>query len=357
MTEVRNELKTALTAVRDQGQLAQLLLNFLSLTDGQIRMVAPVLKSLGKFAEEHPEPDKKELEHLNWITGLFAQMIELTTTDALSFRMLQHMLHMYRSQMTAATFLPEPFSRSHVVLGALALMVRVRRKIRHNHDLPNCAIYWAKRLGKLEGSWADGRYLGIHPGLVPVAFLRGADFSKSELNQQFFGFQPALRQFDPQNPDIPTLFAEACNKWPLEDFYAFAPIPTWAACHEGKSLWLEGLTWQEQQLELLHLQRLHRDLTVRFATLPELMFIDLCMRLATGGSPMEIGAYRCENPLYSSKCLKYGSVGQYGAEVSEDRVSSTAGEAVMPLFIPRVTRETKEAKETPTPTPPVQPIQ
>jgi hypothetical protein len=74
-------------------------------------------------------------------------------------------------------------------------------------------------------------------------------------------------------------------------------------------------------------------LEMRYATLPELMFLDLSYRLATGNSPMEIGSFRCEHPKSNHLCLRYGHIDQNGAQIEVEDKPDEWEEEVLPLLI------------------------
>ncbi|MFA5021386.1 MAG: hypothetical protein WC517_05035, partial [Patescibacteria group bacterium] len=300
------EVRQVLNSSVAKGKLADLLHQLLLLDDWQLKIVLGVSDNMRKTVVRQDDA-AENIDRLNRLAGIFSQIIDLTATDGLNYRKLESILEMHHQQSKAVSYLPKPF-QSQAVKGALELMTRAWRGLRHNYDLPSIAINWKGRLGEPVRSDCSESLLKQHPSLMPVIFSRGIDFSQSRLNQQFFGSCQALCYFGSKNVSEKIAFHRACKKWSLTDFYAFCPLPTWAAdSEEEHGLQMGNRTWPEQQAELSRLQRLYPRLEVRFATLPELMYLDLCMRLATGnspmGSPMGIYSFRCEHPTDSNKCL------------------------------------------------------
>jgi hypothetical protein len=248
----------------------------------------------------------------------------------MSYRSLDNLAYEHSTIVVAAHYLPEWLQNSPAVWGALALIHRAHRM--RLIDLNSEAISWSSKFGEPEINKSVGELERDYPFLTRVAFESGINLAKPELYEQFFGQTPGLRKF--ATPDDEELFGKACEKWPLEDTFGFCPLPVWKADHSGETLWFEEYNWPEQKNELLRLQRRYPGVTVRFATMPELMFLDLSMRLITGGeSPVGIESFRCEYPDDPSKCLKYGGVGDYGAVAEVDKNPDKEHYPVLPLFI------------------------
>lgn len=321
------DIKRILDQAVQDGRLAEKLRRFLSINPKQLIMFVPLLEELGELAQTMEKATPEDAGHWQYVVEIFSGIINGVATGTMSQYLPRTMLHMHESQLSASNYLPPPFKRSLAVAGSIGLIGRAKR-IRHQHDLPGQVIHWERRLGKTTGHW--GRIMEKYPGLTPVAFNSQIRLADKSLYSQFFGQWPALRHH--KLPEQ-MLFFKAFKKWPLKDQYTFCPLPSWAADHKNQSLWMSDRNWSEQKTELLRLRRIFSDLEIRFATLPELVYLDWSWRIATGVSPMEIGSFRCEHPVNPNACLTYGGVDQYGGEIKVERDPVKWGHQVMPLFI------------------------
>ncbi|MCX6813973.1 MAG: hypothetical protein NT078_02075, partial [Candidatus Azambacteria bacterium] len=177
-----------------------------------------------------------------------------------------------------------------------------------------------------------------YPYLTQVAFNSEIRLFMRQVYTQFFSGLPGLRSSSKSQID---LLEQACVKWPFENCYALCPLPSWQADHTGEELWFRKYTWPEQLNEIKRLQRKFPGVTVRLANLPELIYLDFCMRLAVGESPFGIFSYRCEHPTDDKKCLAYGHVGDYGGEIEIDKKPESEYPPVMPLFFLRAKPDKK----------------
>lgn len=336
MSDNKALIQTALQKTVTDGEQAKQLLRLISLPDDQqLSVTLKVLDSLIGFSQDYKSPDGKDNQLQT--AGVIAELIERITSGTMTSDALLAHLNMHRNQVSAAkNYLPHPFSQSQQVMGALILMVRARALGRQRHDLPTGTIYWEQRLGKLEKDWNLNSFVKDNR-LMPLAFSSNVNLTDTRLNQQFFGYVPALRsQRHHKNGDALSILHDACAKWPLTDFYAFAPLPSTLLSETNEHLLMKKLNWPEQQQQLEHLCRKYPETNVRFATLPELMFIDLSLRLTDVVSPMSIMSFRCAHPSDNSKCLTYGHVDDYGAEITDNSDPTRDYLSVLPLFCPRI---------------------
>ncbi|MFH1583150.1 MAG: hypothetical protein ABIB72_02425 [Candidatus Falkowbacteria bacterium] len=323
-------MKRTVKEAAAQNELSKIISILLSLGDKKLLAMKPILENLTELGCDPDEPKKGEDdEHWRYTIENIARAIEMIGRGEMSYRLLASLVEEHRSLIHAAQYLPKWLQNSQAVWGSLALIRRARRL--RSYDLAGAAIVWCEKLGEPIGNESIGELEKIS-FLSRVAFRSGIDMAKPALYKQFFGQIPGLRGF--ASPVEERLFRRACEKWLLEDIFALCPLPTWGADHSGKKFWLEKYNWQEQKNELLRLQRQYPGVTVRFATMPELMFLDLSWRLVTGGeSPMGIGSFRCEHPAGNGKCLKYGGVDEHGAKVETDKYPNSEHHPVLPLFI------------------------
>ncbi len=321
------DLRTSLVKILDtnirRGKLAASLGGLLALSDEQMEVIMDPIFALTEFVGGRKLNEGTE-EHLRHVMSLLTSMTNMVKGGVLSSRTLEVFINLQRDQQRAVNYLPEPF-RGPQQVGAIILMAKVRCA-RLEIDLPEIAIGWGEKLGKPVA--LDGEFPGKHPCMMPVTFAADNGMNRIIENpQEYFGIHPALRSGCSTAPLV-----ASCERWPMENSFAFSPLPTWAADDSGKKFWLENHTWPEQQDELRRLQRQYPNFTVRFARLHELVFIDLCWRLATLCSPMHIFSFRCENPADGKNCLTYGGVDQYGGEIETERDSARLEHGVLPLF-------------------------
>ena len=323
-TVIGTGLVAALDEMVRKGNLAVSLRQLLALDDAQLEVIMrPILSLMNSVKGQ--DIDKDNGEHLRWVAGLYERVIDSVNAGDVSWRMLQTLDHLQREQHKAVGYLPVPF-RGFQQVGAIILMATIGHA-RLAHDLSQTAIRWEGKLGK--PVLPDADFLKGHPFMMPVAFCAGKWMYQIAKNpQQYYGCHPALH-----SGCLPDHLVASCEKWPMESIYAFCPVPSWAADHSGEAFWLEHCTWPEQQAELLKLQRRYPNMTVRFARLHELAFIDLSLRLATLNSPMGIYSFRCENPVEGANCLTYGGVDDSGAQIKQEGDSANYEHKVLPLLI------------------------
>lgn len=330
MINIQDSLKQALEEIETQNQVGRILLMLSLLGDKKLLAMESIFESLSKLDCCSDDLEEKNRQHWGHTINNIVSFIEMIGSGQMLDYFLTNFIYNHKLLITAAHYLPEPLRNSQAVLGALALIHRAR-KLR-SFDLEAAAINWAKNLGEPVSDQSVGDLKSNFPFLMPVAFRSGIDLAELTLYKQFFGLAPGLRGFT--SSANKKLFCRACKKWPLEDIFALCPLPSWPADSKGEELWFEKHNWPEQQNELLRLQRMFPGVIVRFATMPELMFLDLSWRLISGGeSPMDIYSFRCEHPNSSDKCLLYGGVDKYGAEVEADKYPRYANRQVLPLFI------------------------
>ncbi|OGY46716.1 MAG: hypothetical protein A2744_00965 [Candidatus Buchananbacteria bacterium RIFCSPHIGHO2_01_FULL_44_11] len=309
-----------------------MLVNLMQLPDEQLRLLGPILESLPKLLRAKQMAGGGDSETPGWEIDQIASIIGMLGSDEMPIRAM-YSLEQRHSLLRQAVRgnIPEPFDKSWLVSGALALAGRARQGGRFEYDLPFSAMDWAKRLGRPIMNQAVRDLQEKHPDLTLVAFNSEVQLAKAYLHQQFFGSTSGLRAYASEG--IKALLRAACKKSPFQDIYALCPLPSWQAGDEEESLLMQDLNWAEQQAEMQRLQRWLKDgITVRAASLAELMFLDLSARLITDGeSPMGIWSFRCDHPAGGDKSLEYGHVGEYGAEIEVGKKSDN--ERIMPLFI------------------------
>ncbi|MDD5590128.1 MAG: hypothetical protein PHQ47_03065 [Candidatus Portnoybacteria bacterium] len=328
---VREGLEEILGYIDAQASLAKIIRILTFMDDGSWVSLKPIFEALPKLVEtlaREQGNDEEGKTECNYSTARLADLMDLRSKGQISDHFLEKLIIERQSVWPYTQYIAEPFRNSPQTFGALMLIAKYFR-FRLKNDLGAEAVNWSKRLGEPKFTESSNKLLDSYPFLMPVVFSGGVKLSKPEFYWQFFGGVPALTQ----NAIKSKLFKAAFEKWPLADNFAFCPLATREADNEGKELWLEGRTWTEQLRELDHLRCKFFPMTVRFATLPELMWLDLSMHEANGRSPMGIWSFRCENPEDPQGCITYGGVCEYGAEIKESKPDSDC-ERVMPLFIP-----------------------
>jgi hypothetical protein len=316
-----------------RGKLAAELRRLFVLSDEQLEIVAGPIHALAEFIEG-ADMSEKGTEHLRWVASIYRNLISMMNAGVVSWRMFEIFNLLQQELHKAVGYMPAPF-RGFQQKGAILLMAMIGHR-RLAIDLSQVSLHWADNLGKPK--LPDTEFTRKHPFMVPVVFCSGDGMKTVAKDpQRFYGQHPFLNHACPPEPVI-----ASCDKWPMKNVFAFCPLPTWAADDDGEEFWFKDFTWPEQQAELLRLQREYPDMTVRFARLHELAFLDLCWRLATMQSPVEIGRFRCENPVEGKNCLTYGGVDQYGAQIEEERDSTKHERRVLPLFFIK----SEEAKTT-----------
>lgn len=345
MGQTSERMRDALSEVVEQGKLAGRLHNSLLLDDERLGLVLPALEALAEYVQLQDITGSVKLERTKGVVSYFARMINLVASGAMNHQALGAMVDNYCHLMSAAYDFPHPFKQSPAVVGAAALVARARR-LRLHHDLRMMQYHWQARLGK--PTYMGEQLLKDYPGLMPVIFNRVVDLTRMNLFQHWFGYQPALRTIPKTKAKLKGEMTLALKRWPLTDFYALCPLPTHICDDRNNDLRMADRTWSEQQGELQRLRRQHQAFEVRFARLPELMYLDFAMRLATGYSPMRCGHFRCEH-LRADKCFAYGEVDQNGAEIAVEKAAQTdwivSHRDVLPLFILPTEKAEKPAEE------------
>jgi hypothetical protein len=327
--DVRKEMKKLVEAAEVQKKVAGIFELLLKINDDKLCRLRPIVEAVTNLGSDFERLDNKEedgLDHWQYMIDKIARIIEMIGKGDISYSKLEGMEDKFEKLLTAVSYLPEPLRHSQAI-GAMELVARAKR-LRIRHDLAGAAINWRDRLGDPVENETTEKLQEDYPFLVPVVFNSRIILSEPTLYGQFFGLQPGLRALE---KDKMKILRAACVRWPLKDFFAFSPVPTWSADKKGEKLWFEEYTWREQMEELVRLRRKYPGVTVRFATLPELMFLDFCWRLANEDSPVGIYSFRCQHPLDDSKCLRYGNVSDYGAKIEDDIQVWETG--ALPLFI------------------------
>jgi len=266
--------------------------------------------------------------------SLIAQAIGQFASGHMTGTTLCHMLNTQRELINASSDFPSPFNNSPAVHGGLDLLRHAYRSDCRLHDIGGISYRWKKRLIDPANNDSVGELKRKHPYLMPVMFNSRIKMSDPRLYYQFFGPWPALALRD-LKPATKRLLSLACNKQPMKDVFALCPLPAHATDDRGKDFWFDDCTWDEQLERLKQLQRQFPGVTVRAANLPELFYMDLSMRLATGDSPMQIWDFHCPHTSSNASYIKYGHDDQYGGRIKVVKANNRRIQygRILPLFI------------------------